>query len=104
MRAQLTSTQRSSLQAVFVAIGGGGLIAGIAAYVKALHPGVKIIGVEPSGAPHVPQGCMQLRIFQVACQVLLVRRYPGPAGHSSEQDSWLPGLLSWAGFRIFSRV
>eukprot|EP00879_Flechtneria_rotunda_P017966 GHRR01018830.1.p1 GENE.GHRR01018830.1~~GHRR01018830.1.p1 ORF type:complete len:425 (+),score=126.20 GHRR01018830.1:51-1277(+) len=38
------------LDAIFVAIGGGGLIAGIAAYVKALHPRIQIIGVEPSGA------------------------------------------------------
>jgi threonine dehydratase len=33
--------------AIFVPIGGGGLIAGIAAYVKALKPAVKVIGVEP---------------------------------------------------------
>ncbi len=35
------------VQAVFVPIGGGGLIAGIAAYVKGKRPGIKIIGVEP---------------------------------------------------------
>jgi threonine dehydratase len=33
--------------AVFVPVGGGGLIAGIAAYIKRLQPTVKIIGVEP---------------------------------------------------------
>ncbi len=33
--------------AVFVPIGGGGLIAGIAGYVKTLKPAVKVIGVEP---------------------------------------------------------
>ena len=33
--------------AVFVPIGGGGLIAGIASYVKAVKPGIKVIGVEP---------------------------------------------------------
>jgi threonine dehydratase len=40
--------------AIFVPIGGGGLIAGIAAYVKPLHPRVRIIGVEPedSAAMH----------------------------------------------------
>ena len=32
---------------VFVPVGGGGLIAGIASYIKALRPDVKIIGVEP---------------------------------------------------------
>lgn len=31
-------------------VGGGGLIAGIAAYVKALKPHIKVIGVEPTGA------------------------------------------------------
>jgi threonine dehydratase len=38
------------IQAIFVAIGGGGLIAGIAAYVKRLRPRVRIIGVEPQDA------------------------------------------------------
>jgi len=35
------------LHAVFVAIGGGGLAAGIAAYVKRVNPRVRVIGVEP---------------------------------------------------------
>ena len=35
------------IHAIFVPIGGGGLIAGIASYVKRLDPGIKIIGVEP---------------------------------------------------------
>jgi len=35
------------LDAIFVAVGGGGLIAGIAAYVKRVRPEVRIIGVEP---------------------------------------------------------
>ncbi len=34
------------LDAVFVAVGGGGLIGGIAAYVKALRPEVRVIGVQ----------------------------------------------------------
>jgi len=36
-----------NLDAIFVPVGGGGLIAGVAAYMKAVSPGVKIIGVEP---------------------------------------------------------
>lgn len=35
------------IHAIFVAIGGGGLIAGVAAYVKQLRPDIKIIGVQP---------------------------------------------------------
>lgn len=34
------------IHAIFVAIGGGGLIAGIGAYVKAVRPDIKIIGVQ----------------------------------------------------------
>ena len=36
--------------AIFIPIGGGGLIAGIAAYVKSLYPQVRIVGVEPEDA------------------------------------------------------
>jgi threonine dehydratase len=39
------------LDAVFVPVGGGGLIAGIAVYIKTLYPRIKIIGVEPEDSP-----------------------------------------------------
>jgi threonine dehydratase len=45
--AEILRHSQDRLSAVFVPVGGGGLIAGIAGYIKALHPGVKIIGVEP---------------------------------------------------------
>jgi threonine dehydratase len=35
------------IRAVFVPIGGGGLISGIAAYIKGVNPDIQIIGVEP---------------------------------------------------------
>ena len=35
------------IHAVFVPIGGGGLISGVAAYVKAVRPEIKVIGVQP---------------------------------------------------------
>ena len=38
------------IEAIFVPIGGGGLAAGIAAFVKYLRPEVKVIGVEPADA------------------------------------------------------
>jgi threonine dehydratase len=43
------------IHAIFVAIGGGGLISGIAAYVKRLRPEIKIIGVEPADADAMTQ-------------------------------------------------
>ena len=36
------------LDAVFIPVGGGGLISGMAAYIKSLRPEVKVIGVEPA--------------------------------------------------------
>lgn len=38
----------SDLDAVFIPIGGGGLISGMAAYLKQFSPSTKIIGVEPA--------------------------------------------------------
>lgn len=38
------------LDAIFACVGGGGLLSGIAAYVKALRPSVKVIGVEADDA------------------------------------------------------
>ena len=38
------------IDAVFVAVGGGGLISGIAAYLKRIRPKVRIVGVEPVDA------------------------------------------------------
>ncbi|MEY4931866.1 MAG: hypothetical protein RLZZ403_186 [Pseudomonadota bacterium] len=38
------------IDAIFIPIGGGGLAAGVAAYVKALFPKIRIIGVEPEDA------------------------------------------------------
>lgn len=40
---------------VLVSIGGGGLIAGVAAALRALRPGVRVWGVEPSGADAMSQ-------------------------------------------------
>jgi threonine dehydratase len=36
-----------NLDAIFVPVGGGGLIAGIASYVKAVRPSIEVVGVEP---------------------------------------------------------
>ena len=53
------------LHAIFVPVGGGGLIAGIAAYVKRLRPQTKIIGVEPVDADTMYQSLRQGRRVQL---------------------------------------
>ena len=43
------------IDAIFCCVGGGGLISGIAAYIKAVKPEIKIIGVEAQGADAMTQ-------------------------------------------------
>ena len=47
------------IAAIFIAVGGGGLIAGVATYVKFLRPEIKIIGVEPDDAASMYQALKQ---------------------------------------------
>jgi threonine dehydratase len=50
---------------LLVAIGGGGLIAGIAVAAKALKPGIRIIGVEPEGAPTLHASVQAGRVVEL---------------------------------------
>jgi threonine dehydratase len=45
---EMLRQHQGPLDAVFVAIGGGGLISGVASYIKAVRPEVKVIGVQMS--------------------------------------------------------
>lgn len=54
------------IHAMFVAIGGGGLISGVAAYVKQLRPEIKIIGVEPVDADAMYQSLQQGERIQLS--------------------------------------
>jgi threonine dehydratase len=44
---EILRQKQSRIDAIFVPIGGGGIAAGIAAYVKRIRPEIKVIGVEP---------------------------------------------------------
>lgn len=54
---EILSQSKETPDYIFVPIGGGGLASGVAAYIKALSPDTKVIGVEPAGAP-----CMKVAI------------------------------------------
>ena len=43
---EILRQHQGPIDAVFVAIGGGGLISGVAAYIKAVRPDIKVIGVQ----------------------------------------------------------
>jgi threonine dehydratase len=56
------------IEAIFAAVGGGGLISGIAAYVKRLRPEIKVIGVEPVDSDAMAQSLAaghRVRLTQV---------------------------------------
>jgi len=58
---ELMQQHRDELHAVFVPVGGGGLIAGIATYIKYLRPEIRVIGVEPDDAPCMYQALQRKR-------------------------------------------
>ncbi len=55
--------QNSDIEYVFVPIGGGGLISGIAIALKSLNPAIKIIGVEADGAQSMKASIDQGKII-----------------------------------------
>ncbi len=55
---EILRQHQDRIDAIFVPVGGGGLIAGIAVYVKAIRPEIKIIGVEPDDA-----ACLRAALF-----------------------------------------
>ena len=56
---EILRQQSRDLDAIFIPVGGGGLAAGIAAYVKYVRPEVKIIAVEPEDA-----ACLQAAMLR----------------------------------------
>jgi len=47
--------QLPNMDKVFIPVGGGGLIAGMATYIKHYAPNIKVIGVEPEDSPTLYQ-------------------------------------------------
>ena len=56
---ELLRQHQGPLDAVFVAIGGGGLIAGVANYIKAVRPEIQVIGVQMSDSAAMMQSVQQ---------------------------------------------
>ncbi|MAG33549.1 MAG: threonine ammonia-lyase, biosynthetic [Deltaproteobacteria bacterium] len=47
---EILRQHRGDLDAIFVPVGGGGLIAGVSSYIKRISPSTRVIGVEPDDA------------------------------------------------------
>jgi threonine dehydratase len=58
---EILRQHRGPIHAIFAPVGGGGLISGIAAYVKRLYPEIRIIGVEPVDADSMYQSLQKKR-------------------------------------------
>ncbi len=56
--------QLEFMDLVFVPVGGGGLISGIGAYLKAVRPSIKIIGVQPENANEMAKSVATGRIVE----------------------------------------
>ena len=56
---ELLSQSPEPIDAVFVPVGGGGLLAGVAVYLKHISPNTKIIGIEPEHADSMFQASKQ---------------------------------------------
>ncbi len=56
---EILRQHQGPLDAVFVAIGGGGLISGVASYIKAVRPEVKVIGVQMNDSDAMLQSVKQ---------------------------------------------
>ncbi len=53
------------LDAVYVPLGGGGLLSGIAAYLKAVRPGVRLVGCSPENSPVMIRSIEAGRILEL---------------------------------------
>ncbi len=56
---EILNAHSEPIEAIFCCVGGGGLIAGIAAYVKAVRPEIKVIGVEAKDAEAMTESLKQ---------------------------------------------
>jgi threonine dehydratase len=55
--------QIERLDYIILPIGGGGLASGVSAYIKQVKPTIKIIGVEPMGAPSMTEAIKQGKVI-----------------------------------------
>ena len=56
---EILQSHPEPIEAIFCCVGGGGLLAGIAAYVKAVRPNIKVIGVEAKDAEAMTESLQQ---------------------------------------------
>ncbi len=63
---EILRQHQGPIDAVFVAIGGGGLVSGVAAYIKAVRPEIKVIGVQTTDSDAMTRSVRAGRRVQLA--------------------------------------
>ena len=56
---EILNAHPQAIEAIFCCVGGGGLLAGVAAYVKALRPEIKVIGVQAKDSEAMTESLKQ---------------------------------------------
>lgn len=74
-----------AIETLLVAIGGGGLITGVAAAARALNPSIRVVGVEPVGAPTL---AASLKAGEVVTLEKVTTRVPTLAARRTEQANF----------------
>jgi threonine dehydratase len=108
--------QIPDLETIVVAIGGGGLISGLATALKALKPAIKFIGVEPEGSPTlaacIEAGCkvrleaVTSRVATMSCRETderifqIVQRHVDEIVLVSDDDMLAASRWLWSEFAI----
>ena len=83
------------IEAIYVPVGGGGLVAGIANVIAELAPQVRVVGVQPTGCTPIIEGVAAGKPVVTTCETFC----DGVAGTFMDPDTWpllrdLP--LEWA--------
>ena len=63
---EIEQQRKEPPDSIYVAVGGGGLIAGISTYIKSIWPSVRIIGVEPEDADAMTKSLKNLDLIELS--------------------------------------
>jgi threonine dehydratase len=59
-------SELQAIDAVFIAVGGGGLISGVGAFLKSVRPGISIVACQPEASPVMTRSIEAGRILELA--------------------------------------
>ena len=81
---EILRQHQGPIDAIFVAIGGGGLISGIAAYVKAVRPEIQVIGVQMNDSDAMMRSVARRRARRARRRRPVLRRHRRQAGRRGD--------------------